>query len=326
MKTIRFGIMGPGYIAPRFVEAVNLSHHGQVIAVASKTPGKAEKFAQTHEIALSFDNYFDIVRHPDVDVIYISTRHDDHYEHIMLALQHKKHVLVEKPMVLTKAQAEACFKFASVNKVFLMEAQKMLFLPLIKKVQKMVDQGVIGELRLIETSFSYADRFDFGHWMLSFEHGGGLYATASYGLQFSSVFAKSPIANITALASLYPNNADRYGIATILYENGILAHTRFGTDVETRNRAYLYGSKGYIQIDLFWKNDFAKLYLRNESPQDIHADTINDMVYEVQHVIDRIQDLALVSDIVTPELSIETADMIETIKKQITPKGSSKHV
>lgn len=323
MKPIRFGIMGPGYIAPRFLEAVSLADHAEVVAVASKTKNKAAKFAQDHQIPHSFNSYEDLVTFKDLDVIYISTRHNDHKEHILLALNHNKHVLVEKPMVLNEADAIECFEVATSHNLFLMEAQKMLFLPLIQKVKAMVDGGVIGTLKLIETSFSFADRFEHGHWMISYAHGGGLYGTASYGLQFSNFFSNSNVKSMSALASLYENDADRYGVATLLYENGVLAHTRFGTDVETKNKAFLYGSKGYIEIDLFWKNDFAQLHLAHQEKQDILVDTTNDMVYEVNHVVQCLQHHKSSSPIMSPAFSIETARLLEVIKQQITNPGEN---
>ncbi len=322
MKKISYGILGPGYIAPRFVEAVNLSDVGQVMAVASLTEGRAYEFAQKHEIKYHYDNYEALVSNPLIDVVYISTRHDDHYDHIMLALKHHKHVLVEKPMVLKEAQAVACFAYAKAQGLFLMEAQKMVFLPLIKELKKQVDAGIIGDLRLIETSFSFADRFETGHWMISFKHGGGLFATSSYGLSFSHYFANSKPAKISALASLYENKADRYGVASILYENGILAHTRFGTDVETRNQAFLYGSKGYIKIDLFWKNDFAKLFLHDGTTQDIQVDTINDMVYEINHVNECLNKGLLESPTMSATFTTQLIYDMETIKNMISENGS----
>lgn len=321
MKQIRYGILGPGYIAPRFVEAVRLSDAGIVSAVASRSDNKAKDFADKHEIPHYFTDYETLVSSDVVDVVYISTRHNDHYQHIMLALENHKHVLVEKPMVLTKDHAKACFDYARNHGLFLMEAQKMLFLPLIHEIKRLIEKDTIGELRIIETSFSYADRFEIGHWMISFDHGGGLYGTASYGLAFSQFFANSSIKDVSGLASLYDNKADRYGVASILFDNGVLAHTRFGTDVETKNKAFLYGSKGYIEINLFWKNDFAKLMIHNQEREDIQVETINDMVYEINHVNECLLSNTLESPIMSANFSIETATLIERIKEIITKKG-----
>ncbi len=321
MKTICYGILGPGYIAHRFVEAVQLSNHGEVIAAASYTQGRALAFQEKHKLTYAYDDYVDLLNNPEVDVVYISTRHHDHFKHIMLALSHGKHVLVEKPMVLKQADAIACFEYATRQNLFLMEAQKMVFLPLIQTLKSRLDQGEIGELRLIETSFSFADRFEPNHWMIS-KHGGGLYATASYGLSFAHYFNPLKVTTINAGASLYANQADRYGVAITLYENGVLAHTRFGTDVETQNKAFLYGSKGYYEIDLFWKNDRATLHLHNQEPQLIVAETHNDMVYEVNHVNECIQAGLLQSPIMNSDFSITITDQIEQIKNIITVQGS----
>lgn len=321
MRIIRFGILGPGYIAARFADAILLADYAEVVGVASKTINKAEAFATKHAIPLAFSNYTDLLSHPQIDVVYISTRHNDHKEHIMLALSHNKHVLVEKPMVLNEVDALECFALAKKNNLFLMEAQKMLFLPLISTVKKQIDDGIIGSIKLIETSFSYADRFEKGHWMISYAHGGGLYGTASYGLQFSNYINEAKVVSIQALASLYDNKADRFGVASLLYDNGVLAHTRFGTDVETINKAFVYGTKGFIEIDLFWKNDKAILHLHHHQPQMIQVYTHNDMVYEINHVVDCLTNNLTNSPIMTPSFSIETARIMQIIKQQLTSKG-----
>lgn len=318
MKTIRYGLLGPGYIAHRFAEAVKLSEHGQLVAVASTSQKRAEEFAEKHNIPTKYNSYLELLSDPQVDIVYISNRHDDHYDTILQVLNSNKHVLVEKPMVLTEKEAIECFRVAKERNLFLMEAQKMPFLPLMIEIFKQIEENSIGELRFIETSFCYADRFEEGHWMISRQHGGGLYGTASYGLTLIALLAQSKIKDIQASAALYKNQADRYGIATIHFENDVIATTRFATDLVTENKAYIYGSEGYYVIEDFWKNDHAFKVIRGKT-ETITVATENDMVYEINHVNECLQQRLIESFVMDSRISVQLAYLIETIKKRVSP-------
>lgn len=318
MKTIRYGILGPGYIAHRFVEAVNLSEYGLVEAVASTSQKRADEFASRHNIKKAYDSYSALLNDPHVDIVYISNRHNDHFDTILQVLESNKHVLVEKPMVLTKQQAVECFQMAKKKNLFLMEAQKMPFLPLMNEIFKQIQNNEIGELRFIETSFCYADRFEEGHWMISKQHGGGLYGTASYGLTLIALLANSPTRSILAAAALYDNQADRYGVATIHFENDLIATTRFATDLVSENKAYIYGSNGYYIIEDFWKNDHATKVV-NHKAETLSVKTENDMVYEINHVNECLHKNLIESWIMDSTISIQLAYLIETIKKRVSP-------
>jgi predicted dehydrogenase len=96
--------MGPGWIAERFTESVQ-AHTSQIIAaIASRSLDRSEAFAGRHGITAAFGSYEELAA-ADVDIVYVATPHNFHYEAALMALDAGKHVLVEKPIGINRAQA-----------------------------------------------------------------------------------------------------------------------------------------------------------------------------------------------------------------------------
>ena len=104
--TLRWGVMGTGWIAERFVASLQRHSSQQVVAVGSRNHDSAAAFADQFTIPRSHASYQDLVADPDIDVIYVATPHNAHLEGAMLALEAGKHTVVEKPLAINAAQAQ----------------------------------------------------------------------------------------------------------------------------------------------------------------------------------------------------------------------------
>lgn len=157
---IRWGVLATGKIATAMVTEARMVEGAQVQAVASRSLEKAEAFAATHTIPKAHGSYGDLVKDPDVDLIYIATPHNSHYELLKLCLNAGKHVLCEKPLVLNADQAQNCAYLAEEKGVFLMEALWTRFFPAIHQMQTWIKEGRIGAVRRIKADFSFKAAFD----------------------------------------------------------------------------------------------------------------------------------------------------------------------
>ena len=101
---IRWGILGSGWIAERFIESVRAHTKQDLVAVGSRRKDRAEEFASRMGLKRAYGDYKELVEADDLDVIYVATPHNMHYEGVMLALNAGKHVFVEKPISLNHAQ------------------------------------------------------------------------------------------------------------------------------------------------------------------------------------------------------------------------------
>jgi hypothetical protein len=124
---VRWGILGLGQMAHTFAKALNCVPGAELVAVASRSVAKAQAFAAKHSVRHSFGNYADMLRADNVpvDVVYVSTPVDCHYDHTKMCLQMGKNVLCEKPITLNAEQCESLTELAGANGTFLMEGMWM---------------------------------------------------------------------------------------------------------------------------------------------------------------------------------------------------------
>mgnify|MGYP003247230194 CR=1 FL=1 len=133
MDKIRYGIMSTAQIVPRFVAGLRESAQVEVRGIASRRLENAQKMAKELAIPVAYGSYEELCKDETIDIIYIPTYNQGHYSAAKLALSQGKPVLLEKPFTLNAAEAEELFAIAQEQGVFLMEAQKSVFLPITQK-------------------------------------------------------------------------------------------------------------------------------------------------------------------------------------------------
>lgn len=147
--SLGWGIMGPGWIAQRFVGALH-KHTGQrVIAVGSRSADRADEFARRMGIPTAHAGYEALLDDPDVDIVYVSTPHPQHHRCALDAIAAGKHVLIEKPAGINVAQAREVFAVAHAAGVFAGEAMWTRFLPKFDVIRQLLDDGTLGTLRTV---------------------------------------------------------------------------------------------------------------------------------------------------------------------------------
>ena len=116
---MKFGIMGPGRISRKFADAVLRTEGAKLVGVASKSTERAKKFAEEFAIKNFYGSYEELAK-SDVDVIYIGTTNNAHYENMIVSIENGKHVLCEKPFTLSYDQTRDIFERARQYGVFVM--------------------------------------------------------------------------------------------------------------------------------------------------------------------------------------------------------------
>ncbi|WP_259752243.1 Gfo/Idh/MocA family protein [Lactococcus lactis] len=136
---LKIGIMGAAKIVPRFVAGVKESGQAEVIGIAARNKEKAQKAALELGIPEVYDDYTSLVNAAKIDLIYIPLINKQHYPQAKMALGAGKNVLLEKPFTLTLEESQELFKIANEKNLFLMEAQKSVFLPVMSQIKKWLD-------------------------------------------------------------------------------------------------------------------------------------------------------------------------------------------
>ncbi len=155
MKTIRWGILGTGSIARKFASDLRFAEGSELVAVGSRGKKSADDFAAEFPVKHCHYSYEELAGDAEVDVIYIATPHNLHYENTLLCLNHNKAVLCEKPFAINSRQTVEMIALAKEKKLFLMEARWTKFLPHFIKMQEMVAAGMLGEIKAVLANFGF---------------------------------------------------------------------------------------------------------------------------------------------------------------------------
>ena len=252
MKKIRWGIVGAGNIARKFAVAIRNVDTAELVGVSSLTRQESEVFAKAYGIETIFDSNDDMAKSDEIDAVYIATPHPFHFTCAQFFLEAKKHVLCEKPLCVNAKQAIKLKESAERNGVFLMEAMWTRFLPATKEMQRLINDGEIGEVLGIKADFCYAttpeeDKNIYSNRMA----GGSLLDVGVYGLHFSSIFLGEDPEEICAISRI-GHEVDMHTNVLLKYKNGAISSISSAIALHKPSDGYIYGTKGYIYIPEFF--------------------------------------------------------------------------
>lgn len=153
---VRWGILSAGKIAKEWVApAIHMSTRGQIVAVASRTPGKAEDLARAYPDVRFFNDYEAMLADPGIDAIYIPLPNGDHVEWTEKTLRAGKHVLCEKPIALRAEQIDGLIAERDRTGLVAAEAFMVTHHPQWRRVRALLAEGVIGPLTHVDGAFSF---------------------------------------------------------------------------------------------------------------------------------------------------------------------------
>ena len=217
VPSLRWGVIGPGGIANEFVSSLKKHTTQQIAAVASRTEGRAEQFAATHDIATLHANYEQLVQDESLDAIYIASWQVEHFDHAMLALNAGKHVLVEKPITVLPEHAQQIFELAAEKGLMAMEAMWTRYLPQSTIIRKLLADGELGAPQLFTGTFAVDNRHIERLWT---KGGGGIvYDMGIYPISMAQQFMGNP-SSIAASGSVDQNGMDQESFAVMDYDHG----------------------------------------------------------------------------------------------------------
>ena len=319
MQNLRFGIMGAGGIAEKFAQAVSMTDDATLSAVASKSPEKAAAFAERNGVRTACASYEDMLSRDDVDVVYIATTHNFHYDNIKMCLDAGKHVVCEKPMVLTEKDARELFCLAAEKKLFLMEAMWSRFLPSVRQAKKWITDGKIGKIQSVSAVIGFKRTRDPQSRLLNPAlAGGAMYDIGVYPIEIISYLVGEKITGSVGFCRHNPQTGVDENDTFILRFESCDAAVQCLFTSAPREYVIVNGENGVIEIPSASVNDECFLYnvrteLSGHFKEKFPAG--NGFVFELREVIDCITRGSLYSDIMPPEATIECARVFEEIIK-----------
>ncbi len=252
MKKLRWGVLGVAKIAvEKVIPAMQRGQHTQVVAIASRSDVKAALAADRLHIPKAYGSYEALLADPEVDAVYNPLPNHLHVPWSIQALQAGKHVLCEKPIALSVAEAEELAAAGKAHpKLKLMEAFMYRLHPQWVMAKRLVEEGQIGRLQTIQTLFSYHNRDPANVRNLPDIGGGGLMDIGCYGVSLARfMFGAEPWRVIGILEEDPDFRVDRLASAILDFRRGTATFT-CGTQLSPYQRVQIMGDEGRVEIEI----------------------------------------------------------------------------
>ncbi|MBJ8349886.1 Gfo/Idh/MocA family protein [Streptococcus zalophi] len=313
MAKVKYGVVSTAQVAPRFIEGVRLAGNGEVVAVSSRSLESAQAFADKHNVSKAYGSLEEMLKNPDIDVIYVANVNQAHYPTAKKALLSGKHVLVEKPFTLTYHQAVELFDLAQSNNLFLMEAQKSVFIPMTQAIKEVVASGKLGQIVSVSSTTAY-DNIDHVTWFRDLSLGGGtVHFMAPYALSYLQYIFDATITSYSGVATFPDGQSDSQSKILLKLSNDILVNVYLTTHVKLPHEMVIIGTKGRLEIPHFWKATHARLIGEDGSHDIIEAPMQSDFEAEAYHVSQMILENQKTSPIMTKDLTLSGIKIIEEL-------------
>lgn len=314
---LKIGIIGAGNIAHKFAEAVTKSKMDAVLdAVASRSEAKAVAFKKLFNINKAYSTYKALLEDPEIDLVYIATPHTFHYEQMLMVLDHKKHIICEKPFTINEKLAQEVFTKAKNNHCFIMEAMWSRFLPVVRDVKHLVDTGIIGQVNEVTADFCFNPNNPPSHRLYQPKLGGGaLLDVGIYTITFANIFMGKPT-SIDSTVQMMDTGVDANETLTYSYPNG-KAILRSAINEARPVLGVIKGDKGYIVIEGLFETELAKVYdLNNQLIETIsHPHETNGFEYEIREAIQCIKMGLLETPILPHNETLAVLKQMDSIRK-----------
>ena len=247
-------------------------------------------------------------------MIYIATYNKGHFPEAKKALLAGKHVLLEKPFTLTAAEAKELFAIAKQHHLFLMEAQKSVFLPLTALIKEVVESDEIGDILSVDSVTAYASVAHIS-WFKDLDAGGGtVHFMLPYALSYLQYIFGAKITSFSGISDMVAGEADMQAKVLLKFDTGVLANVFLTTKIGLDKVMTIQGTKGKLVIPEFWRAKKATLYdLSGHVLRELHAAFDSDFIAEVKHVNQMILSGALESPIMTEEMTVSGVQVMDDL-------------
>ena len=314
-KPIRWGILATGTIAKNFAETAARMRDVQITAVASRSLDKANAFADAYGIANRHTSIEALCADPQVDIVYVATPHSCHYEDMKRIIAGGKHILCEKSFTTDAAQAREIFALAKEKGVFVMEAFWTKFIPVYRKMERILAAGEIGEIRAVTATYGYTT----GRQARKFDAqlaGGTLLDIGVYAIGFACMVLGYDYDAIKSILVMNPEGTDATD-AILLRRGSAVAQITCAIGVNIPTFAAIYGTLGRIEIPEFKNPEKITLCIDGKTPVEYTASfEVNGFEYEIREAQNCVLAGKLNSCVMTPEQSVAVMEIMDEVRRQ----------
>jgi predicted dehydrogenase len=240
-------ILGAGNIAHKMAKTLTAMEGVEAYAVAARDLDRAKEFAGTYGIRKAYGSYEEMVRDPQIDLVYISTVIACHAEHMKLCLEHGKPVLCEKPFTVNAAQAKEVIELGKQKNLLVAEAIWTRYLPMRKVMDDVLASGIIG--KPVSLTANLGEAISQYPRLARMELGGGAFMDMGvYTVNFALMMFGSAIKKIHSIMIPYETGVDGMSNTTLVYDDGKMAMLHSNMLAYCDKKGMIFGEKGFIEI------------------------------------------------------------------------------
>lgn len=247
-KNLNWAVLGTGVIANQMAAALEKMGR-RLYAVGNRTHDKAVAFAEKYGVEKVYDTIDDMFLDEAVDIIYITTPHNTHYEFMKKALEHGKHIFVEKSITLNSRELNEMQALAQAKGLIIGEAMIIWHMPIYKKLWEIVQSGQLGKVQMITMNFGSFKEYNMENRFFNMHlAGGAMLDIGVYALSIVRSFMDEKPEDIVSQWQASPTGSDE--MATILLKNGLgqMATVALSMHSKQPKRAMISCEKAYIEI------------------------------------------------------------------------------
>ncbi|MDD5973894.1 MAG: Gfo/Idh/MocA family oxidoreductase [Spirochaetales bacterium] len=263
---MKVGIIGCGRIARTMADTINNTKGFELYAVAARDIERANAFKEEFNASVSYGSYEELVSDDNVELVYVATPHSLHKDHMLLCLEHNKPILCEKAFTVNEAEAKEVLDLAKEKGLFVGEAIWTRYMPSRKLIDKIIDEGKIGKVTSITANLGYqiSDKERIIDPKLG---GGALLDIGIYPLNFALMARNNVnVKALTGVCTKAETGVDLQDSMVLCFEDGSIATIFADAEITSDRRGYIYGTKGYIEVENINNPEVIRVYDNSRNP------------------------------------------------------------
>ncbi|GHT02280.1 oxidoreductase [Bacteroidia bacterium] len=314
-KRYNWGILGAARIANKFADGLKELPNANRYVIAARSLERAEAFKEKHGFEKACGSYEEMLADPALDVVYVATTNNLHFEHTMMCLEAGKSVLCEKPFASNLEQVEKMIAKAREKKVFLMEALWSRFLPSMMQFKAEVVNGIIGKPLLLQCDFGFISPFDLHGRVYDPALGGGSIPDIGIYPIFTAMYLFGSPTEIKVTSVPAPTGTDWTTSVLFKHPGKEISMLTSSFELNLGNEARLYGDGGYLKLHTMFHIPTKLSVNRNEGRElEIPvSSTGNGYNYEAAEVMDCLDKGLLESPGMPWQFSIDLMSVLDTV-------------
>ena len=318
---MKWGILATGNIAKKFASTLRqMEGSGELLtAVGSRSQASAQAFAEEYQVPRCYGSYEALAADPEVEIVYVATPNNLHYENCLMCLNAGKHVLCEKPFTTNAGEAETLYKLAEEKGLFIMEAFWIRFLPIYSRLWEALSEGLIGRVRHIRCEYGFIAKGARKERKFQSGLGGGaLLDIGIYNLGFLHMVTGTAPKAFHSEVHINEYGTDDFSTLNLSYPDGCTctAYCAQSIGMIMEREAVIYGEKGTITLKDYQHAQHMEIKVYEGQVYEIDCPfQINGFEYQIEEASRCAAAGKSHSDKFTPEDSLTVLRLMDDIRE-----------